>query len=73
MLPPEVTGFFERLTSAITVFGAIVLTGAVVGGILAHSFGGGSPIKRQAILGISGFLSLCAASYYMMSKLGASG
>lgn len=73
MLPPVVTKTVEHLTSAVISFAVIMVAGAFVAMILAHSFGGKSQIKRQTIFSIVSFGSLCAAAYYAVSRLSGGG
>jgi tetrahydromethanopterin S-methyltransferase subunit C len=73
MLPPIVTKSFGHVTSAVISFAIIMVAGAFVAVLLARSFGGKSPIKRQAIFSIISFGSLCAAAYYAMSRLSGGG
>ncbi len=69
MLSAVVTKTIGHLTSTVISFAVIMVAGAFVALILAHSFGGESQIKRQTIFSIVSFGSLCAAAYYAMSKL----
>lgn len=73
MLPPVVTKSLEHLTSTVIGFAAIMVTGAFIAMLLAHSFGGKSLIKRQTIFSIVSFDSLCAAAYFAMSTLSGGG
>lgn len=73
MLPPIVNKSFEHVTSSVISFAVIVVAGAFVAMLLARSFGGKSPIKRQAIFSIVNFGSLCAAAYYAISRLSSGG
>jgi hypothetical protein len=73
MLPPIVTKSFEHITLSIISFTVIMVAGAFVAMLLAHSFGGKSQVKRQAVFRIISFGSLCAAAYYAMSKFNGSG
>jgi len=69
MLPSVVTKSAEHVTSAVISFAVIMVAGAFVAMLLARTFGGKSPTKRQAIFSIVTFSSLCAAAYYAMSRL----
>jgi tetrahydromethanopterin S-methyltransferase subunit C len=73
MLPPIVTKSIEHVTSAVISFVIIMVAGAFVAMLLARSFGGNSPIKRQTIFSIVSFGSLCVAAYYAMSRLSGGG
>jgi hypothetical protein len=73
MLPPIVAKSFEHITLSVISFTVNMVAGAFIAMLLAHSFGGKSQVKRQAIFSIVSLGGLFAATYYVMSKVSGGG